>query len=327
MRKIAAVASFAFLGAGAANAAGVEAQVSGYMNAGVGLIDAEGATDSFGIFRDGELHFNMTALTDNGLTLRARVELEAFSSGDQIDENWVSVGGKFGTLLFGGADTALNEHGGVGVVYPSGYYFNYYDGTAFDVPGDPRSMVGKDDAIGVRYWYSLAGFEAGVSYQPDANTDSALDSNNLVFENDDQTAVGAKYAGRSGDLRFALGGGYLWNGPTEMAHAGVELAYMGFTVAGFYDRENRANTPAGRLLGGDLDRFGLGAQYETGPWSLGGGYTLTDRRGGRGDDDFAQVGAAYDLAPGVTAFGAMQWGHNERDVEGYGVFSGLNLRF
>lgn len=302
----------------------LEASVGGFINAGGGVANPEGTDDQFGVFRDSEVHFNMRGVADNGLTFRSRVELEGFSSAsDQIDENWVSVGGDFGTVLFGGADSALNEQGGVGVVYPSGDYFNYYDGTGKIVPGDPGSMVGKDDAVGVRYWFDLAGFELGASYQPNSAADGRADSNNFVFSADDQFAIGGNYVGDIGGVGFALGGGYLWNDTMELAHAGAQISASGVTVAGFYDREEYDFAAAGA----DLDRYGIGVAYATGPWTFGGGYTRTDRRDGRGDDDFAQVGGGYALAPGVTAYGAAQWGENENDVQGYGAFSWLNLRF
>ncbi|MFV0474813.1 MAG: porin [Pikeienuella sp.] len=321
MKPAAALIGLAVMLPASAGAGEIETSLRGYFNVGGGVADPEGTDDQFGLFRDGEIHFRAIGVMDNGLTFTARAELEAFSSGDQIDENWVAIGGAFGNLLFGGADSALNEHGGVGVVYPSGDYFNYYDGTGSVVPGDPGSMVGKDDAIGVRYWYEAGGFEVGASYQPDSGADGGADSNNFVFEADNQYAVGASYDQKFGDFGFAVGGGYLWNDDAEMGHVGLEFSFGGFTLAGFHDRETYDfGAP-------DLHRYGIGAEYRTGPWSFGGGYTLTDRKDGRGDDDFIQIGGGYALAPGVTAYGAAQWGENERDIDGYGVFSWLNVNF
>lgn len=325
MRYLAAVAAIAALPA-AAWSGELETGVGGFINAGGGVADPAGTHAQFGLFRDAEVHFRVKGVMDNGLTVRARVELEGFSAFDQIDENWVSVSGAFGGILIGGADTALNEQGGVGVVYPSGPYFNYYDGTGRITPGDPGPMVGKNDSIGVRYWVNLAGIEVGASYQPSATADGPLDSNNFIFPTNDQYAVGANYSGDIGGVGFALGGGYLWSDDTELAHAGVELSHDGFTVAGFYDRDERDGV-IGAITAERLDRFGLGGMYESGPWSVGGGYTLTDRKNGRADSDFVHVGAGYDVIPGVTAYGAAQWGENEQDVDGYGVFSWVNLRF
>ena len=108
-----------------ANAAEWETGVSGYYFLGLALSDANGQ-DGLGILRDGEIHVNGRLTADNGLTFRARVELESFTSGDQIDENWGSIGGSFGTLLIGSNDDAVyNNH--VGVIYAPGARVGYYD--------------------------------------------------------------------------------------------------------------------------------------------------------------------------------------------------------
>jgi len=98
--------------AGAAQAADpVTASVSGYMHAGVGYVDRRGSDADIGVMRDGEIHFNARGTSDNGLTFRGRVELEAFTSGDQIDENWVEVGGAFGRVLEKAPPGELVENG------------------------------------------------------------------------------------------------------------------------------------------------------------------------------------------------------------------------
>lgn len=299
-----------------------ETGVSGYFNLGVTYADPAGADDDFGVFRDGEAHFNGRLNADNGLTFRARVELEAFTNGDQIDENWGSVGGAFGTILIGGADTALNEHGGVGVVYPTGDFLNYYNGDIRVIPGDPGSFIGEDDSLGIRYFYENSGFEAGVSYQPDTSVDGGSDTNNPAFSVDDQFAFGASYSGEFDGFGIALGGGYLTNDNEDQYHVGLELSAAGFTVAGFYNRED----PEGATPD-DLERYGIGAAYLTGPWHVGGGYTYTNGMNGTGNQDFLHVGASYALAPGVTARAAVQYGEDDANVDGVGGFAWLNLRF
>ena len=135
-----------------------ETGVSGYYNIGVAVADIDGQNDGFGVLRDGEFHVNGRLAAENGLVLRARVEVEAQTTGDQIDENWGSVSGPFETILIGGADTALNEHGGVGVVKPNGSYLNYYDNDGGFLPGGPGGFIGEDDALGIRYFFEFGGF-------------------------------------------------------------------------------------------------------------------------------------------------------------------------
>ncbi len=306
----------------AAGAAEWETRISGFYNLGVGYADPAGGDEDFAVFRDGEVHFRGKLVADNGLVFETRVELENVTARDQIDENWGSISGPFGTLLIGGADSALNEHGGVGVVSATARYFNYYDADISILPGDPGGFVGEDDSLGMRYWYARGGFEAGVSYQPSVGVDNAADSNNPVFEANDQFAFGASYERAFENGRLALGGGYLANDALEIWHVGIEAGYAGFEAAIFYDRVD----PDGASPN-DLSRIGVGATYRTGPWIFGGGYTHTDGMNGTGNQDFVSVGGSYDLAPGVSLRAAAQWGEDEVGTDGAGGFAWINLRF
>jgi len=84
-------------------AAQIELGVGGYMNQWFGFADddAPGDRNPTGLLVDGEIHFGGSFQHDNGLTFTARVELEAFSTGDQIDKVWAQVAGDFGTIRFG----------------------------------------------------------------------------------------------------------------------------------------------------------------------------------------------------------------------------------
>lgn len=313
------------------------ASVSGYFNVGVGYADKAGddEDEAFGVFRDGEIHFDFEGSSDNGLTFGGEVELEAFTSdGDQIDENSAYVSGAFGELAIGGQDTALNEVGGVGVVKPNGSYLNYYDSDGDVLPGHPGGFIGEDDAIGIHYTTpTVAGFTAGVTWQPDPDADGVSgDSNALVTSpdgaEDNQFAVGANYTGDFQGVSLSAGGGYLGNEALDAWHVGAELGYAGFAVAGFYN-----DADEDPVIGdNDEQTWGLGARYATGPWSLGGGYAYqeTDNAGPAGETverNFIHAGGGYDLAPGVTTYAAVQWGEDDPGDDGMGVWAWLNLRF
>ena len=306
----------------AALASDWETGISGFFNLGFAFADRAGANGDFGIFRDGEAHVNARLTADNGLVFRARIEIEAHTTGDQIDENWASVSSSFGTLVIGGADTALNEHGGVGVVYPTGDYINYYDTSVRTTPGSPGAFMGKDDSLGVRYFHTIGGLTAGASWQPRVGADGAADSNDPVFATDDQFALGASYRGEVSGFGFALGGGWLRNDGERQHHLGIELSASGYTFAGFYNRED----PDGASPD-DFARYGIGAMGESGPWTWGGGYTLTDGMNGTGNARLLHLGASHALAPGVSARAAVQYGEDAAGVDGVGAFAWLNLRF
>jgi opacity protein-like surface antigen len=59
-----------------------------------------------GLFVDGEVHFKGDTTLDNGLTFGVQIELEAFTDGDQIDENYAFIEGSFGRFVIGGHNVA-----------------------------------------------------------------------------------------------------------------------------------------------------------------------------------------------------------------------------
>lgn len=89
-----------------ASAAEWQTGISGFYALGLALSDSSGQ-DGVGVVRDGEIHLNGRLTADNGLTFFAVVELESQTDGDQIDKNYGGVSGAFGTLKFGGDDTAI----------------------------------------------------------------------------------------------------------------------------------------------------------------------------------------------------------------------------
>lgn len=279
--------------------------VGGYMYIGAGVTDASisGGTE-LALIRDGEIHLKARGSSDSGLNFAVQVELEAFTSAlDQIDENWARVDGAFGEVWVGGADTALNEYGQVGIVFATGPY-NYYDADIFVAPGGV-GMVGKDDALSIRYGLpeNRYGIRAGVSYQPDATADGLGDTARSLPQTgagplraDHQVAVGASWTSPTTYHGFGLsvGGGYLnSDGPagTEMMHAGAEITYSSgadlVTLAGFWNRRD------GR---GRTDHVGLGAMYQFDAWKIGGGVMTAN---GTADALHATFGGTYLLAPGV----------------------------
>jgi len=326
MRHATAAFPAALLAAAAPPASAAEpvtVSVGGFLNAGAGYADRVGREADLGVFREGEIHFKVRGTSDNGLTFRAQVEIEGHTSGDRIDENWVSVGGAFGNLLIGGADTALNEQGGVGVVKPSGSWANYYDydGGA-NLPGEPGGFIGEDDSLGVRYWIEAFGFEVGASWQPRVGADGANDTNVMSVSNPplgDQFAFGGAWSGEVAEVSIRVGGGYMFNDEEDFAHAGAEVGYGHVTVAGFWNVEDEFGSF-------EVDRRSGGAMYENGPWSFGGGAVWSDFERG-GDERFYHLGAGYDLAPGVTLHGALQYGEDQAGVQGAGGYGWINLRF
>ncbi len=316
MKKV-LIATTALVAAGfatTATAAEWSTNVTGYYFLGLGASDNSNA-DGIGVLRDGEAHVRAKLVADNGITFQARIELEAFTSGDQIDENYGTISGSFGTILIGANDSAAyNNH--VGTIYAPGARIGYYDsfrlfggaGTngTFSDPG-----VANDD-IAIHYTSpSLSGFKVYGSYHPDAATDGGNDSNNPVFENGDYWTAGASYNGNFGDVGFGLSAGYTDDfGGTDTINIGANVSASGFTVAGTYNVDD----PAG--ANNKADTVAVGAQYSTGPWTIGGGY--------RDHEGLGEQGAAwvtYGLAPGVLFTAGVEY--SDADAAAGSDFGGL----
>lgn len=281
----------------------------GYLHAGVAYVD-DGTDEDIGIMRDGEIHFGVTGSSDNGLTFRGDVELEAFTSGDQIDENWVSVGGAFGTVKIGGDDHA-SYNLATGSLFSAGAKIGYYDD--FGVANNNVTYPTNNrfsDAIGIHYTTpTISGITAGVSYHPGGG-DGSSDSNNPVTGDTDAVSLGVNVAQDFGDFGFTISGGYDMIDDAAAGEdddgftAGARIDYAGFTLGGLYIE--------GVGIAGD-EHYVIGGAYSTGPWSVGGGYSLISEANPNGDANKYGGWLGYALAPGVTTSFGVEVADEEQD--------------
>lgn len=294
-----------------------DTRVNGYYFLGLAASDSPGQ-DGIGVLRDGEAHVNARLVADNGVTFRARIELEAFTSGDQIDENWGSIGTPYGTFLIGSNDDAVyNNH--VGIIFAPGTRVGYYDAFSVTNQGDAgMALAGVgSDQIGVHYTSpSFSGFKVYGSYHPSQSSDGAGDTNNPVFENNDYWSVGASYNGDFDAFSIGVSAGYTdGHAVGDLITIGVNASTAGFTVAGTYENTDTA--------AGDRDEFAVGMQYTTGPWTVGAGYA--------DEESVGEVGAGwvtYGLAPGVLITAGVEYG-DANGVAGsdFGGVTYLTMRF
>ena len=321
-KTLLATSSLALVFAGsAASAAEWETGVSGYYFLGVGITDS-GAQDGLGVLRDGEAHVNGRLTADNGLTFRARIELEAFTSGDQIDENWGSVSGYFGTLMIGSNDTAVYENlSGIGIIIAPGTRIGYADAfsltTAAMVSDSPFPGIASDQ-IGVHYTTpSFFGLTAFGSYHPSSTSDGAGDTNNPVFDSGTEIwNVGAAFEGDFGDFSLGLGMGYgdIEGVSGEQLSFAANVRFAAFTLAGFYEDEFAGS------------EFAIGAQYQTGPWTVAGGY-------GYGSDSatnnqIVSGWVTYTAAPGVLFTAGLEYADDDTtNNTDFGGLAFMTLRF
>ncbi|MFV0473636.1 MAG: porin [Pikeienuella sp.] len=310
--------------ASGASAAEWETGVGGYFYGGMALTDNDSAADGFGVVRDGEIYLTAKLVADNGITFGAIAQLEAWTQGgDQIDENYVYVDGSFGRIEFGGNDDATYTMvSSLAAFSAFGAHLGYQDNfglTGAGVAGAGTGIIGGGrDAVGVHYYTPrFYGFQAGASYIPSNSADGLGDSNNFVFDSnvDESWAVAANYVGDFGDFGFDVGVGYyeqegaFGSGFDSLGIAGG-VSYAGFGFRGFYDDDSRG------------DEWGVGLQYQTGPWTVAGGYSDSNVV----NSDNISGWVTYAAAPGVTVGGGIEWAETGADEDiGGAMMIGLSF--
>lgn len=144
--------------------------------------------NSTALSADAEIWFNLRSVLDNGLVIGGRVELEASTEADQIDERYLILErSDLGRVELGSTDRATSKmvYGapiaipGYGTVDPSGPIAITLAPTGARTAGNYSKFVG-DDAEGInlytaadRYFGSKAGkgLMLGLSYVPDGCED------------------------------------------------------------------------------------------------------------------------------------------------------------
>lgn len=288
--------------------------VRGYVNAGMYYGDLAGVNGDFGIEHEGEIHFRYSGSSDNGLTFKGEIEMEAFSSADQIDEFWTSVSGSFGDFRIGADDTAA-EYMELGIIYSPYAKVCYYD--CFNYTGAPNGTDSNGDQYGIYYITpAISGFTAAISFQPEGNSDGLnntvtpkfqLDGNSAI---DNVLSIGAQWMGEFDGFSLGVSGGYQTsdtdlptNADPDTWNVGGQIGFGGFTFAAFYED----NAGVGGFAMGGYD-IALGASYETGPWTFAGGWAgVYETKNGRSDSDTFSGWITYAIAPGVDGTLAIEY--------------------
>ncbi len=290
--------------------------------AGVATPQQDRSATAFGA-PDAEIWFNLRAVLDNGLRVGGRVELEAATDGDQIDESYVWFENDMGRIELGSTDRVASK-------------MNYFSPNT-TIPGQGTTQVSENSvyiapsaatngttnqAGGVSMWFANAsndseginvysssnryfgskagkGLQVGVSFSPDAcqdniapcNTPMPLTNNGSAGKN---YQVAANYLESFGDVNLALYAGYI-NAKTEGVaknltgwQAGAQLAYnlgggASIAVGGGYKSEEVNATV-------DRKAYVIGVMYLTNgsaPGSIGIGADYWKAKGeevGQADD-------------------------------------------
>jgi outer membrane protein OmpU len=321
----------------------IKLQVKGYYQNLVTFSDTDAANKQDMQFRhEGEVFFIGSTKLDNGLTVGFDAQLEIVNRSDNrwMDETYMWFEGGFGKLLLGGENSAgyLTHVGAPSV----GLGFDDRNFGVLDVNGGRTRPGLSGDSEKITYFTPrMAGFQAGVSYNPENDTSGGPYQNrNFGIRNDVTTgvkdiwSVGLNYDGKfdAASIRASIGyetGSAAVSGQDDPSaiSVGLNVGFGGFTIGGAYTDRDNMNTGDTYTNGLDSKIYAVGIAYRTGPWGVSALYNYNDNDGQTKNKEY-EVAASYQLGAGVQLRGGLQHGDTgSRNLDSTTVFLGTFLTF
>jgi predicted porin len=282
------VAAGLLAGAGSAEAQGLKLGLGGYFqyyfaaasqDDGVGQ-PAEGKRN-FDIKREAEVWFTGSVKLENGLTVGARIELEAETCGDQIDESYLFFSGNWGRIEAGSINgpTYRMHYAAPNVVNGMGHDPNYVIASAGNNRHGSNSIVthsghnftGDSEKFSY-YTPRMSGLQIGVAWTPDQSEEvtgginarngsfGGMTNSNNAGQYENIFDISANYVNKLGMVDVAASIGWMTGsreanvtlsttqGPVRdtrnFVGAGLNLGYAGWTIGGSYSYDNAAQLAA-----------------------------------------------------------------------------------
>jgi hypothetical protein len=287
-----------------------------------------------------EICFVGQTTLDNGITFGVNVQLEANTSGDQIDESYMFVqSDSLGQLILGDENNAgyllhvTAPNGGISL--DSGDLINnsmwVNPGlTLYDTAVGTTNLRFRDNDSGKISYISprFAGVQLGVSFIPqfesggDDNNSNKIGPTGSTNNNINQGwAGGVNWTQDFNGFGVQLSGGYLWgdNGADSQTgnddnlnayNVGAQFSFAGFSFGGAYNKGDG---------GGGANSKGSNTP------SADGGINLTNVQGtsavtgnGRANSNSWTVGAAYEIGPYTVGIDYMKGEQNAVTTGGKG---------
>jgi hypothetical protein len=311
-----------------------------------------------GVFSDSEIYFLGKTTLDNGITVGARVELEAEQSDDQIDAAYAYFSGGFGEFRIGSQTGALETMcvtpvGGTanfGAFSQDQVINNAFSGFSAGICEGVDSFRGQERSQKIVYMTpNFSGFQLGVSWSPNGGHESTevtdFHSGMPHSVDGEQRNVVDVYATYNKDFdnwSVSWGGGGSWalsSGGDSPSHnkgdfyqTALNLTFGSFSIgaAGQYYGDGIAADQNGWVAGGgmayNLDAWTFGLQYSYSDFEF--IAPNVDRR-----INTLALTTNYDLGPGIAIDGTLQyaWAHADsadEEAHGYDSFGiGLGTSF
>ena len=286
-----------------------------------------------------EICFNGESTLDNGITFGLNVQLEANTSGDQIDESYLYVqSDSMGRLIIGDENNAgyllhvTAPNGGISIDSGDMISDDFFENTTgadwFDTSLGTTNLRFNDNDSGKFTYISprFAGFQLGASYIPQFEPGGGDDNSGIykstlagVRTEDKQrngVAVGANFREDFGGFGVQASLGWLGaqtsDNDLSAANAGLQLSFAGFSVGGAYVKAfggtKSVDATGAEASEFDGDGWTAGGAYEIGPYKVGITYQrgVNDGFDGGGGDfrlDQANISGTYQFGPGIRLVG------------------------
>jgi hypothetical protein len=307
-----------------------------------------------------EICFEGKYTLENNLTVGINVQLEANTSGDQIDESYLILeGDSWGRLIIGDENNAAYllqvtaPHGGIAhnqanlTAAPNQGFVPLAQGMDSSDTTIDGTLLRFDDNDSGKFSYftpRFGGFQIGASFIP--NFESGGDNNNSISRIDNAPgpgnngakngyAIGANFKEKFGEFGLQASLGYLYgdippssggggSSNLQAASGGLQLSFGGFDVGGSYTWTNGDKVTQGEESY-DGYSYDVGVVYSVGPYKVGLVYMRGETEGLRANAseqhaDYLVLSSTYALGPGVNVIGGVYWA----DLEGEDGVAGAN---
>lgn len=302
----------------------VKLGIQGFYQAAIGaLLDEDGTADgdlrNYSVETNGEVRFHGETTLDNGLTVGARIEMEAFNSSDQIDQAYAFISGGFGEVRLGdqlealaqmcylapqagslfGADSPNFNFSNAGVL---GY--GATNGTCYGLSAESSSILYFSPNFG--------GFSFAASFAPEASDSQGGGVANLG-------APGVVFFGTNGfstgspSTEFKTNEGQLENifsVALSFSHDFNGFSLVAGGAASFADVEESAFSS---VVDDDVEDYNAYLNFGFGGWTIGGALEYRDNLNPfTSDSDRLVYGVG--LTYGVDAWTiGLNWTHGDYD--------------
>lgn len=277
-----------------------------------------------------EIQFTGETTLDNGLTVGIHIEQEVENQ-TQNNESYAYFSGGWGRVNFGSEDGAAyllqvaapsadsNVDGlrttiqgftsaGVGTLdYDHAQFGNQPTDDLNDVPSDRLTYLTP----------KFNGFQAGVSYAPEAAQNAGLAAMG-VGGIEDMWEVAVRWDGQFEGVGISVGAGYSTSDNAtagaqpepEAFNVGFNLAWNQFSFGGAWLDEDDAAFAGAFVNNQEATTWVLGAAWDNGPYHVGVSYLEREDELGAAsaDSNKATIGGGYTFGPGMTFRGAVAWG-------------------